>query len=108
MLLVYFVPDQTEFKARRSPNESMSWDDCGAALSGMPIPSDLIHFSWPTLRGPPPSSANTSHFSVLAEIGWRAEFLPADHSLSDFEFDVIIGADGRRNTLEGEDCSSWS
>lgn len=41
-------------------------------------------------------------FSVLAEIGWRAEFLPADHALSDFEFDVIIGADGRRNTLEGE------
>uniref|UniRef100_A0A673TCL6 F-actin monooxygenase n=1 Tax=Suricata suricatta TaxID=37032 RepID=A0A673TCL6_SURSU len=35
------------------------------------------------------------------KIGWRAEFLPADHPLSDFEFDVIIGADGRRNTLEG-------
>ncbi|XP_045871397.1 F-actin-monooxygenase MICAL2 isoform X8 [Meles meles] len=35
------------------------------------------------------------------KIGWRAEFLPADHCLSDFEFDVIIGADGRRNTLEG-------
>lgn len=35
------------------------------------------------------------------KIGWRAEFLPADHSLSEFEFDVIIGADGRRNSLEG-------
>ncbi|CAK7315225.1 [F-actin]-monooxygenase MICAL2 [Vulpes lagopus] len=35
------------------------------------------------------------------KIGWRADFLPADHPLSDFEFDVIIGADGRRNTLEG-------
>ncbi|XP_073072313.1 F-actin-monooxygenase MICAL2 isoform X11 [Manis javanica] len=35
------------------------------------------------------------------KVGWRAEFLPADHSLSEFEFDVIIGADGRRNTLEG-------
>ncbi|XP_026928928.2 F-actin-monooxygenase MICAL2 isoform X2 [Acinonyx jubatus] len=35
------------------------------------------------------------------KIGWRAEFVPADHALSDFEFDVIIGADGRRNTLEG-------
>lgn len=42
-----------------------------------------------------------------AEIGWRAEFLPADHALSEFEFDVIIGADGRRNTLEGEGSSSW-
>uniref|UniRef100_A0A8D2CSD7 F-actin monooxygenase n=1 Tax=Sciurus vulgaris TaxID=55149 RepID=A0A8D2CSD7_SCIVU len=35
------------------------------------------------------------------KIGWRAEFLPAGHALSEFEFDVIIGADGRRNTLEG-------
>ncbi|XP_058161705.1 F-actin-monooxygenase MICAL2 isoform X5 [Dasypus novemcinctus] len=35
------------------------------------------------------------------KIGWRAEYLPADHILSEFEFDVIIGADGRKNTLEG-------
>lgn len=53
----------------------------------------------------PSLTANSSHLSVLAEIGWRAEFLPADHSLSEFEFDVIIGADGRRNTLEGDDSS---
>ncbi|NXI06918.1 MICA2 monooxygenase, partial [Irena cyanogastra] len=33
--------------------------------------------------------------------GWRAEFLPMDHPLSEYEFDVIIGADGRRNTLQG-------
>nr|XP_032647686.1 F-actin-monooxygenase MICAL2 isoform X2 [Chelonoidis abingdonii] len=35
------------------------------------------------------------------KIGWRAEFLPMDHPLSAFEFDVVVGADGRRNTLEG-------
>ncbi|XP_047926058.1 F-actin-monooxygenase MICAL2 isoform X3 [Anser cygnoides] len=35
------------------------------------------------------------------KIGWRAEFLPVDHPLSEYEFDVVIGADGRRNTLEG-------
>ncbi|NXF23158.1 MICA2 monooxygenase, partial [Rhodinocichla rosea] len=35
------------------------------------------------------------------KMGWRAEFLPMDHPLSEYEFDVIIGADGRRNTLEG-------
>ncbi|XP_061466422.1 F-actin-monooxygenase MICAL2 isoform X14 [Rhineura floridana] len=34
------------------------------------------------------------------KIGWRAEFLPMDHPLSEYEFDVIIGADGRRNSLE--------
>nr|XP_034974843.1 F-actin-monooxygenase MICAL2 isoform X7 [Zootoca vivipara] len=35
------------------------------------------------------------------KIGWRAEFLPMDHPLSEYEFDVVIGADGRRNSLEG-------
>lgn len=33
--------------------------------------------------------------------GWRAEFKPDDHALSHYEFDVLIGADGKRNTLEG-------
>nr|XP_055069960.1 F-actin-monooxygenase MICAL2 isoform X6 [Misgurnus anguillicaudatus] len=33
--------------------------------------------------------------------GWRAEIRPADHPVADFDFDVIVGADGRRNTLEG-------
>ncbi|XP_058858170.1 F-actin-monooxygenase MICAL2-like isoform X6 [Acipenser ruthenus] len=33
--------------------------------------------------------------------GWRAEIRPMDHPVSDFEFDVVVGADGRRNTLEG-------
>ncbi|KAJ8412867.1 hypothetical protein AAFF_G00104490 [Aldrovandia affinis] len=33
--------------------------------------------------------------------GWRAEVRPADHPVSHFEFDVVVGADGRRNTLEG-------
>lgn len=34
-------------------------------------------------------------------LGWRAEVRPADHPVSDYEFDVIIGADGRRSTLDG-------
>uniref|UniRef100_A0A8C9RXF5 F-actin monooxygenase n=1 Tax=Scleropages formosus TaxID=113540 RepID=A0A8C9RXF5_SCLFO len=33
--------------------------------------------------------------------GWRAEVRPADHPVADFDFEVIVGADGRRNTLEG-------
>ncbi|XP_029552804.1 protein-methionine sulfoxide oxidase mical2b isoform X6 [Salmo trutta] len=33
--------------------------------------------------------------------GWRAEIRPSNHPLTDFEFDVVIGADGRRNTLDG-------
>lgn len=52
-----------------------------------------------------PASVSSSILFVPVEVGWRAEFLPADHALSDFEFDVIIGADGHRNTLEGEDSS---
>uniref|UniRef100_A0A3B3CMV3 Uncharacterized protein n=1 Tax=Oryzias melastigma TaxID=30732 RepID=A0A3B3CMV3_ORYME len=33
--------------------------------------------------------------------GWRMEVNPKNHPLSQLEFDVIIGADGRRNTLPG-------
>ncbi|KAL1007230.1 hypothetical protein UPYG_G00083760 [Umbra pygmaea] len=33
--------------------------------------------------------------------GWRADIRPADHPVADFDFDVVVGADGRRNTLEG-------
>ncbi|KAM9808145.1 LOW QUALITY PROTEIN: F-actin-monooxygenase mical2b-like [Neosynchiropus ocellatus] len=33
--------------------------------------------------------------------GWRAEVRPAGHCVSDMDFDVVIGADGRRNTLHG-------
>ncbi|MGH0149185.1 UNVERIFIED_CONTAM: hypothetical protein FKN15_032705 [Acipenser sinensis] len=34
-------------------------------------------------------------------IGWRAEVRPRTHPVSELEFDVIIGADGKRNTLPG-------
>ncbi|XP_047437053.1 F-actin-monooxygenase mical2b isoform X5 [Mugil cephalus] len=34
-------------------------------------------------------------------VGWRAVIRPADHPVANFEFDVVVGADGRRNTLEG-------
>ncbi|XP_023807949.1 F-actin-monooxygenase MICAL2 isoform X2 [Oryzias latipes] len=33
--------------------------------------------------------------------GWRLEVNPKNHPVSQLEFDVIIGADGRRNTLPG-------
>ena len=38
----------------------------------------------------------------LSGLGWRAAIRPADHPVANFEFDVVVGADGRRNTLEGE------
>ena len=38
---------------------------------------------------------------VDAETGWRAGVSPADHPVSQYEFDVMIGADGKRNTLTG-------
>ncbi|XP_006862787.1 PREDICTED: protein-methionine sulfoxide oxidase MICAL3 isoform X2 [Chrysochloris asiatica] len=34
-------------------------------------------------------------------IGWRALVHPKIHPVSEYEFEVIIGGDGRRNTLEG-------
>ncbi|VDO34348.1 unnamed protein product [Onchocerca flexuosa] len=33
--------------------------------------------------------------------GWRAEFDPPRHILSNFVFDALIGADGKRNTVPG-------
>ncbi|XP_067356945.1 F-actin-monooxygenase mical2b isoform X4 [Channa argus] len=33
--------------------------------------------------------------------GWRAEVRPHSHPVSCFDFDVVIGADGRKNTLDG-------
>ncbi|XP_070137022.1 F-actin-monooxygenase Mical isoform X5 [Drosophila bipectinata] len=32
--------------------------------------------------------------------GWRASVSPADHAVSHYEFDVLIGADGKRNMLD--------
>ncbi|XP_051917950.1 F-actin-monooxygenase mical2b-like isoform X2 [Hippocampus zosterae] len=32
---------------------------------------------------------------------WRADIRPSSHSVSDLDFDVVIGADGRKNTLDG-------
>ncbi len=39
---------------------------------------------------------------VCTERGWRALVTPLGSVVSDYEFDVIIGADGTRNTLEGK------
>ncbi|XP_057691960.1 F-actin-monooxygenase mical2b isoform X3 [Corythoichthys intestinalis] len=32
---------------------------------------------------------------------WRADIRPSSHCVADFDFDVVIGADGRKNTLDG-------
>ncbi|GBM58463.1 [F-actin]-monooxygenase MICAL3 [Araneus ventricosus] len=34
-------------------------------------------------------------------IGWHAQVSPVDHPVSQYEFDVLIGSDGKRNTLLG-------
>ncbi|CAI8014577.1 [F-actin]-monooxygenase MICAL2 [Geodia barretti] len=38
-----------------------------------------------------------------ADTGWRAKLNPSDHFLNQFEFDVLVGADGRRSTVPGFD-----
>ncbi|BES99796.1 Hypothetical protein NTJ_12613 [Nesidiocoris tenuis] len=47
-----------------------------------------------SLIPPPDDQAN-------GRVGWRAETSPPDHPVSQYEFDVLMGADGKRNTLEG-------
>ncbi|XP_063393456.1 F-actin-monooxygenase Mical-like isoform X5 [Cydia fagiglandana] len=34
-------------------------------------------------------------------LGWRARVSPPNHPVSQYEFDVLLGADGKRNTLHG-------
>lgn len=34
--------------------------------------------------------------------GWRVKVDPENHPVSEYEFDVLIGADGKRNTLQGK------
>lgn len=36
-----------------------------------------------------------------SETGWKARVSPEDHPLRHYEFDLLIGADGKRNTLTG-------
>ncbi|XP_068620602.1 protein-methionine sulfoxide oxidase mical3b isoform X6 [Battus philenor] len=35
------------------------------------------------------------------KLGWRARVLPDNHPVSKYEFDALLGADGKRNTLHG-------
>ena len=38
---------------------------------------------------------------IFTELAWRAKVSPPDHPVAEYEFDVLVGADGKRNTLEG-------
>jgi len=38
---------------------------------------------------------------MLSIPGWTSSLKPANHPLSSYDFDVIVGADGKRNTLQG-------
>ena len=53
--------------------------------------------------------ANVSYETLLepvsAETGWRAKLTPENHPVAEYDFDVLIGADGRRQTVEGQYCS---
>lgn len=39
----------------------------------------------------------------ISGIGWRCKCTPQNHPVSEYEFDVLIGADGKRNTLSGNE-----
>lgn len=60
------------------------------------------------MRAPPAenilqkASFSPDHLCAFAEVGWRMEVKPKSHPVNQLEFNVIIGADGRRNTLPGD------
>uniref|UniRef100_W5KRE5 F-actin monooxygenase n=1 Tax=Astyanax mexicanus TaxID=7994 RepID=W5KRE5_ASTMX len=50
-----------------------------------------VNVEFRSLREPPENQEK--------RVGWRAEVRPTTHAVSELQFDVVIGADGRRNTL---------
>ncbi|XP_058273406.1 protein-methionine sulfoxide oxidase mical3b isoform X12 [Hemibagrus wyckioides] len=53
-----------------------------------------VNVEFRSVKEPPENQENQS-------IGWSAEIYPAEHPVSELQFDVVVGADGRRNTLPG-------
>ncbi|KAL5010476.1 hypothetical protein ScPMuIL_012781 [Solemya velum] len=48
-----------------------------------------------------PTSHQGQSVTMSHGCGWKCTISPPNHSLSEYEFDVLIGADGKRNTLTG-------
>lgn len=40
---------------------------------------------------------------AILDAGWRAKVIPGSHPVSEFIFDVCFSADGKRNTMTGND-----
>ena len=40
-------------------------------------------------------------YIIFIDHGWRGTFDPPSHPLNKFDFDIIVGADGRRSALKG-------
>ncbi|GAA6077869.1 protein-methionine sulfoxide oxidase mical3b isoform X1, partial [Tachysurus ichikawai] len=53
-----------------------------------------VNVEFRSLKEPPENQENQS-------TGWSAEVYPPAHPVSELQFDVVVGADGRRNTLPG-------
>ena len=47
-------------------------------------------------------SINIMSYPSLAVRGWRVQLSPEVPSLRELDIDIIVGADGKRNTLEGQ------
>lgn len=45
--------------------------------------------------------------SVSKGGGWKADLRPATNTLSGYEFDVVIGADGKQNSIPGKQMLSF-
>ena len=108
LLLGIEIHVNVEFKGLVEPPEDQEAES-KRAFCAKPTPQlgESQHTS-PQSCLPGPRPARPEHICLntctryLAGIGWRAEVHPRTHPVNELEFDVIIGADGRRNTLPGE------
>lgn len=60
-----------------------------------------VHTRFGTLRPDVLACVSWLGSCPSAGVGWRLEVNPRSHPISQLQFDVVVGADGRRNTLPG-------
>ena len=103
LLLGVEVHVNVEFRSLREPPEDQEkQSNVTSIVTYFITPHSLL--PWRRWRGF--GASDLTALSICLGVGWRAEIHPSAHPVSELQFQVVIGADGRRNTLPGNiSCS---